>query len=154
MIEKEYMEPNEGFSQTVVVKTGNFKTLYISGQIGDGNDLEAQTITTFQNLEQQLTNCNATFKDVVKMNTYIVNFNPEVDLPVFRKVRKVFLGNENYPASTLVGVKSLGRKEWLIEIEATAIVEYKIPTKFCRYFYFKSFRLTISKTPPLYQSLP
>lgn len=123
MIEKEYLEPNEGFSQTVVVKTGNFKTLYISGQIGDGADLEAQTITTFQNLEKQLTNCNATFKDVVKMNTYIVNFNPEVDLPIFRKVRKQFLGNENYPASTLVGVESLGRKEWLIEIEAIAIVE-------------------------------
>lgn len=123
MIEKEYLEPNEGFSQTVVVKTGNFKTLYISGQIGDGADLQAQTITTFQNLEKQLTNCNATFKDVVKMNTYIVNFNPEVDLPVFRKVRKQFLGNENYPASTLVGVESLGRKEWLIEIEAIAVVE-------------------------------
>jgi enamine deaminase RidA (YjgF/YER057c/UK114 family) len=123
MIEKEYLEPNEGFSQTVVVKTGNFKTLYISGQIGDGADLQAQTITTFQNLEKQLTNCNATFKDVVKMNTYIVNFNPEVDLPVFRKVRKHFLGNENYPASTLVGVESLGRKEWLIEIEAIAVVE-------------------------------
>ena len=123
MIEKEYIEPNEGFTQTVVVKTGNFKTLYISGQIGDGTDLEAQTITTFQNLEKQLTNCNATFKDVVKMNTYIVNFNPEVDLPIFRKVRKQFLGNENYPASTLVGVESLGRKEWLIEIEAIAVVE-------------------------------
>ena len=88
MIEKEYIEPNEGFSQTVVVKTGNFKTLYISGQIGEGLDLEAQTITTFQNLEKQLSNCNATFKDVVKMNTYIVNFNPEIDLPIFRKVRK------------------------------------------------------------------
>ena len=123
MIEKEYLEPNEGFSQTVVVKTGNFKTLYISGQIGDGANLEAQTITTFQNLEKQLQNCNATFKDVVKMNTYIVNFNPEIDLPVFRKVRKEFLGNENYPASTLVGVESLGRKEWLIEIEAIAVVE-------------------------------
>ena len=123
MIEKEYLEPNEGFSQTVVVKTGNFKTLYISGQIGDGADLEAQTITTFLNLEKQLTNCNATFKDVVKMNTYIVNFNPEVDLPIFRKVRKQFLGNENYPASTLVGVESLGRKEWLIEIEAIVVVE-------------------------------
>ena len=123
MIEKEYLEPNEGFSQTVVVKTGNFKTLYISGQIGDGADLEAQTITTFQNLEIQLTNCNATFKDVVKMNTYIVNFNPEVDLPIFRKVRKQFLGNENYPASTLVGVGSLGRKEWLIEVEAVAVIE-------------------------------
>ncbi len=123
MIEKEYIEPNEGFSQTVVVKTGNFKTLYISGQIGDGADLEAQTIATFQNLDKQLQNSNATFKDVVKMNTYIVNFNPEIDLPIFRKVRKGFLGNENYPASTLVGVKSLGRKEWLIEIEAIAVVE-------------------------------
>jgi enamine deaminase RidA (YjgF/YER057c/UK114 family) len=123
MIEKEYIEPNEGFSQTVVVKTGNFKTLYISGQIGDGIDLQAQTIATFQNLERQLQNCNATFKDVVKMNTYIVNFNPEVDLPIFRKVRKTFLGNENYPASTLVGIQSLGRKEWLIEIEAIAVVE-------------------------------
>ena len=123
MIEKEYIEPNEGFSQTVVVKTGNFKTLYISGQIGDGIDLQAQTIATFQNLERQLQYCNATFKDVVKMNTYIVNFNPEIDLPIFRKVRKSFLGNENYPASTLVGVQSLGRKEWLIEIEAIAVVE-------------------------------
>ena len=123
MIEKEYLEPNEGFSQTVVVKTGNFKTLYISGQIGDGADLEVQTITTFQNLEKQLTNCNATFKDVVKMNTYIVNFNPEVDLPIFRKVRKQFLGNEDYPASTLVGIQSLGKNEWLIEIEAIAVVE-------------------------------
>ena len=123
MIEKEYIEPNEGFSQTVVVKTGNFKTLYISGQIGDGDDLEAQTIATFQNLEKQLQNCNATFKDVVKMNTYIVNFNPEIDLPIFRKVRKEFLGTENYPASTLVGVESLGRQEWLIEIEAIAVIE-------------------------------
>ena len=123
MIEKEYIEPNEGFSQTVVVKTGNFKTLYISGQIGDGANLEAQTITTFQNLEKQLQNCNATFKDVVKMNTYIVNFNPEADLPIFRKVRKQFLGNEDYPASTLVGIQSLGKNEWLIEIEAIAVIE-------------------------------
>ena len=123
MIEKEYIEPNEGFTQTVVVKTGNFKTLYISGQIGDGANLEAQTIITFQNLEKQLQNCNATFKDVVKMNTYIVNFNPEADLPIFRKVRKQFLGNEDYPASTLVGIQSLGKNEWLIEIEAIAVVE-------------------------------
>lgn len=123
MIGKEHIEPNEGFSQTVVVKTGNFKTIYISGQIGNGEDLEVQTRTTFLNLEKQLQNGNANFKDVVKMNTYIVNFNPDVDLPIFRKIRKEFLGNENYPASTLVGVESLGRKEWLIEIEAIAVIE-------------------------------
>jgi 2-iminobutanoate/2-iminopropanoate deaminase len=123
MIQKEYIDPSEGFSQTVLVKTGDFKTLYISGQIGIGDTLEAQVIATFQNLEQQLRKCNATFKDVVKMNTYIVNFNPETDLPIFRKIRNEFLGNENYPASTLVGVSVLGNKDWLIEIEAIAVME-------------------------------
>jgi 2-iminobutanoate/2-iminopropanoate deaminase len=123
MIQKEYIDPSEGFSQTVLVKTGDFKTLYISGQIGIGDTLEAQVIATFQNLEQQLRKCNATFKDVVKMNTYIVNFNPETDLPIFRKIRNEFLGNENYPASTLLGVSVLGNKDWLIEIEAIAVME-------------------------------
>lgn len=122
---KEYINPNEGFSQTVAVTTGNIKTLYISGQIGEGKNLEEQTIATFKNLENQLKNGNATFNDVVKMNTYIVNFNPEIDLPVFRKVRKDFLGIENYPASTLVGIQALGKKEWLIEIEAIAVLELK-----------------------------
>ena len=122
MIQKEYIDPSEGFSQTVIVKTGNYKTLYISGQIGSGTDLENQTLATFKNLETQLYQANATFKDVVKMNTYIVNFQPETDLPIFRKVRKEFLGTENFPASTLVGVESLGRNEWLIEIEAIAVI--------------------------------
>lgn len=122
---KEYINPSEGFSQTVVVTTGNIKTLYISGQIGEGKNLEEQTFTTFKNLEKELKNGNATFKDVVKMNTYIVSFNPEIDLPILRKIRKIFLGIENYPASTLVGIQALGKKEWLIEIEAIAVLELK-----------------------------
>ena len=123
MFKKEYLHPNEGFSQVVITETEETKTLHISGQIGEGNDLETQTIATFKNLENLLKECNSSFQDVVKMNTYIVNFNSEVDLPIFRKVRKEFLGTENYPASTLVGVESLGRKEWLIEIEAIAVLE-------------------------------
>lgn len=121
MIEKEYIEPNEGFTQTVIVTTGPYKTLYISGQIGEGNTLEEQTKNTFANLEKQLQLGNATFKDVVKMTTYIVNFNPETDLPIYRKIRKDFLGTEQYPASTLVGIEKLGKREWLIEIEAIAV---------------------------------
>ena len=123
MFKKEYLHPNEGFSQVVITETEETKTLHISGQIGEGNDLETQTIATFKNLEKQLAHCNATFKDVVKMNSYIVNFNPEIDLPIFRKVRKEFLGNENYPASTLVGVTVLGNRNWLIEMEATAVID-------------------------------
>ena len=122
MIEKQYIEPNEGFSQAVVVRTETYNTIYISGQIGKGQNLEAQTISCFKNIEKQLSNCNATFKDVVKMNTYIVNFNPEIDLPIFRKIRSQYLGDCNFPASTLVGVTVLGNKNWLIEIEAIAVV--------------------------------
>ena len=128
MFKKEYIHKNEGFSQVVVVESDNVKTLHISGQIGEGIDLETQTVNTFKNLQLLLTECNANFQDIVKMNTYIVNFNPEADLPIFRKVRKDFLGDENYPASTLVGVQSLGRKEWLIEIDATVVLE-KNPDK-------------------------
>lgn len=125
MFKKEHLHPNEGFSQVIITETEETKTLYISGQIGEGNDLETQTIATFKNLETLLKECNSSFQDVVKMNTYIVNFNPEIDLPIFRKVRKEFLGNENYPASTLVGVTVLGNRNWLIEIEATAVIEKK-----------------------------
>ena len=122
-MKKRQIEPNEGFSQAVTIEGNNCKTIFISGQIGEGNDLESQTIATFQNLEKQLANCNAAFKDVVKMTTYIVNLNPEIDLSIYRKIRKDFLGNKNYPASTLVGVEMLGKREWLIEIEAMAVIE-------------------------------
>ena len=120
---KNHIHTNEGFSQVVIVETETTKTLHISGQIGEGNNLESQTIATFKNLETLLKECNSSFEDVVKMNTYIVNFNPETDLPIFRKVRKDFLGNDNYPASTLVGVTVLGNRDWLIEIDAVAVIE-------------------------------
>ena len=122
MLKKEYIHPNAGFTQVVVVATDNTKTLHISGQIGTGSTLELQTIDTFKNLEKLLYECGATFIDVVKMNTYIVNFNPEIDLPIYRKVRKDFLGESNYPASTLVGVSVLGNRDWLIEIDAVAVI--------------------------------
>ena len=120
---KNHIHTNKGFSQVVVVETETTKTLHISGQIGEGSDLELQTIATFKNLKRLLKECDASFQDIVKMNTYIVNFNPEIDLPIFRKIRKEFLGSENYPASTLVGVSVLGNREWLIEIDAVAIIE-------------------------------
>lgn len=122
MFTKEYIHPSAGFSQVVVVETENTKTLHISGQIGTGNTLELQTIDAYSNLEKLLHQCGATFQDVVKMNTYIVNFNPEIDLPIYRKVRHKFLGDNNYPASTLVGVMILGNRDWMIEIDATAVV--------------------------------
>ena len=57
------------------------------------------------------------------MNTYIVNFNPEIDLSIFRKIRNEFLGTADFPASSLVGIALLGYKNWLIKFEAIAIVD-------------------------------
>jgi enamine deaminase RidA (YjgF/YER057c/UK114 family) len=51
MFKKEYLHPNEGFSQVVVIETETTKTFHISGQIGEGNDLESQTISTFTKLD-------------------------------------------------------------------------------------------------------
>ncbi len=57
------------------------------------------------------------------MNTYIVNFTPETDLPIFRKIRNKFKGSENQLVITVVGVAIIENKNWLIEIEAIAIIK-------------------------------
>lgn len=121
-LKKEYINPASGYTQVVAVTHGNVKTLYISGQIGKGDNLEEQLRSTFKNLEKQLTDSGASFKDVVKMNTYIVNYKPK-QLATFRNIRKELYGDNNMPASTLVGVTSLALKEWLVEMDAVAIFE-------------------------------
>ena len=55
------------------------------------------------------------------MNHYIVDYAPE-DLEVFRNTRKEIMGDDDMPASTLVGVTSLFSGNYLIEIDAIAIV--------------------------------
>jgi 2-iminobutanoate/2-iminopropanoate deaminase len=121
VFEKEFIHPQNGYSQMVAVTTGNIKTLYISGQVGQGNDLEAQMRSVLDNLRIELKACGADFKDIVKMNTYIVDYKEE-HLSLFRSIRKEILGDTDMPASTLVGVKSLARASWLIEIEAIAVI--------------------------------
>jgi enamine deaminase RidA (YjgF/YER057c/UK114 family) len=72
---------------------------------------QTQVIATFQNLEQQLRKCNTTFKDVVKMNTYIVILIKKPICRFLEEIKTDFLGNENYQTSTLVGVSV-----WVIKI--------------------------------------
>jgi len=116
----EFINPASGYSQVVKVQNEELITLYISGQIGEGEDLDTQMRSALENLRQQLEAGGAGFKDIVKMNTYIVDYRPE-DLDVFRGVRKEIMGDTDMPASTLVGVQALALPEWKIEIEAIAI---------------------------------
>lgn len=123
-VNKEFINPGAGYTNTLVVTNGNTKTIYISGQVGEGKDLETQIRSSFMNLKQQLADAGATFSDVVKMTTYIVRYK-ESDLEIFRRVRKEILGEKNMPANTLVGVYSLFKDEYLVEMEAIAVVETK-----------------------------
>ena len=113
----------------VVTATGG-KMVFIAGQVawdakgeivGKG-DLRAQATQVYENLKAALAAAGATFTDVVKMNTYIVNFKA-ADLPVIREVRAQYFLQENLPASTLAGVQALAVDGLLIEIEVIAMVK-------------------------------
>lgn len=115
-------------SYTPVVRTTGGSTVYISGQIsvdGEGNivgedDFAAQARQVFANLRLALASVDADFTHVVKMTTYIVNYTPALR-EALGQVRIQALGT-SLPASTLIGVQALAAPEYLIEIEAVAVV--------------------------------
>ena len=114
-----------GYSHLVEVRGG--RTLYLAGQLAldeDGNlvgagDFRAQVEQVFANLKARLAEGGATFNDVVKLNYYLTE---AADLLPVREVRNRYINTENPPASTLVVVKRLVREEYLIEVEAIAVV--------------------------------
>lgn len=128
---REFINP-EGIAKptgyTHVVTTDALKTVFISGQIGidpQGNikdGLREQTVQVFENLKTALAAVGATFDDVVKVTTLIVNYKPE-DRAILREIRAQYFNTAEPPASTLIGVQALALPELLIEIEAIAALE-------------------------------
>lgn len=119
---RRYVQPTNGYSQMVVVEQNGIKTLHISGQVGEGDDLETQMKDVLNKLGVLLESEGGSYADLVKINTYIVDYQPE-DLDVFRSVRKEIFTDTITPASTLVGVTALALPEWFIEIDAVAVLE-------------------------------
>lgn len=118
---------NPAYSHTVVAS--GTRTIYISGQVamdaegklvGEG-DIGAQTEQVMRNLGAALAAAGASFADVVKITTYVVDYKPEMRA-VIGKARSPFFVGREPPASTLVGISALALPGWLIEIEATAVV--------------------------------
>jgi enamine deaminase RidA (YjgF/YER057c/UK114 family) len=90
-----------------------------SGEIQGKDDLRAQVTQVMENLKTALATAGASLQNVIKLNYYVVNLNPD-KVSVIREVRKKYLSAEHPPASTLVGVTALAREEFLIEVEAVA----------------------------------
>jgi enamine deaminase RidA (YjgF/YER057c/UK114 family) len=119
------LPPAVGYSQAAVVTKG--RLIYVAGQVamdssgklvGPG-DFRAQVKQTFENLKAALAASGATFDNVVKLNSYFVDVK---QAPVFREVRDLYVNVANPPVSTAVQVPRLVREEWLIEVEAVAVV--------------------------------
>jgi enamine deaminase RidA (YjgF/YER057c/UK114 family) len=132
-MEKQFFNPSNmhrprGYTHAVAVDGG--RLVFVAGQVAfdkDGNlvgkgDLRAQTDKALDNLVAALTAAGATPADVVKLNTYVVDYKP-ADYPIIREARARTFTGPNPPASTLIGVQALALEDLLIEIEAIAVVK-------------------------------
>lgn len=117
-----------GYSHVGEVQAG--RILYISGQVSldrAGNlvgkdDFRAQTQQVFENLKTALAAAGATFNNVIKLNYYCADSVDASGIAVVREIRDQYLNTKNPPVSTFVVVRRLARPEWLIEVEAVAVV--------------------------------
>ena len=113
-----------GYSH-VVIGTGRF--VAIAGQIAlDENgelvgpgDPAAQAQQVFDNLGRCLAAAGATFDDVVKLTFFVTDVGI---LPAVREARDAVIDTGKPPASTAVQVASLVRPEFLLEVEAYAVL--------------------------------
>jgi Endoribonuclease L-PSP len=90
--------------------------------IDDPADLGAQTRQALENLEIAVRAGGGTRTDIVSLRLYIVGEH----IHNARSVRAALLGffpAENLPTSTWIGVSALASKDFLIEIEAVAVLE-------------------------------
>lgn len=116
-----------GFSHAALQEGG--RTLHLAGQVGwDANaqivgpgDLAVQTRQALANLKMVLAEVGATPADLVRIRTYIVDHDME-KLGIFTGELMAFYGDVVPAPNTVVGVQALALPDFLVEIEATAIV--------------------------------
>jgi enamine deaminase RidA (YjgF/YER057c/UK114 family) len=114
-----------GYTHVVEI-AGPARIVYIAGQLGfdaGGNmpsDFRGQAVNAFENVKNALAAVGAEFKDVVKINSYLVDI--PTTIPIFREVRDKYLNMAAPPASTAIGVPALARPGALFEIEAIVVI--------------------------------
>ncbi|MGX1134335.1 enamine deaminase RidA (YjgF/YER057c/UK114 family) [Streptomyces glaucescens] len=109
----------------VVMGTGRFVAisgqlpLDESGALVGRDDPSAQAHQVFENLRRCLTAAGATWDDVIKLTYYVTDVS---HLPAIRAARAAHLADDRLPAASAVQVAALVRPEFLMEIEAFAVV--------------------------------
>jgi enamine deaminase RidA (YjgF/YER057c/UK114 family) len=114
-----------GYSQAIKI-TGAQTILFTAGQVpydADGGvkhrgDFKAQARAVFGAVKALVEAGGGTLASVVKITTYVTDVRYRLD---FRGVRDEFFGVRG-PASTMVEVSSLSHPDYLIEVEAIAVI--------------------------------
>jgi 2-iminobutanoate/2-iminopropanoate deaminase len=109
---------------THVVRAGNL--VFVSGCVATdaqgrlvgGTDIVAQTRQVHENIKRCLAAAGATFADVCKVTVFLRNAGDREKVNI---VRREYFGAHR-PASTLVEIPRLVRDDYLVEIEATAVL--------------------------------
>lgn len=117
--------PDFNAPTSLAIRSGNL--LFVSGMaahdkegktVGVG-DAEAQTRQALDNLKALVEAAGGTLDDVVKLTVFVRNI---ADRPEVNKVRAEYF-REPYPSATLAEVTGLAGADWLVEIEAIAVLD-------------------------------
>jgi reactive intermediate/imine deaminase len=114
-----------GYTHVVAPQRG--RLVFIAGQVSadksgavvGARDFKAQARQVFENLKAAVEAAGGGMADIAKINVYVTDMS---QLAAMREVRQQYF-SANPPASTLVQVVSLARPEYLLEIEAIAVVD-------------------------------
>ncbi|GAA1236307.1 RidA family protein [Kitasatospora nipponensis] len=118
------LAPGRGYSH---VAWGTGRLIAVSGQlamdeqgrpVGLG-DPAAQARQVFENLRRCLAEAGATFADVVKLTLYVTDV---AQLPAVREARDAVIDTARPPASSAVVVAGLISPDYLLEVDALAVV--------------------------------
>lgn len=123
---KTYPEQNidNDLCQAVVARG---RTVFLRGQIGQNldtsesvalADVAGQTEQAMYNIDMLLKETGGELEDICKITIYIID--PRYREDVYRVVGKWLKGV--YPVSTGIVVSALARPEWLVEVDATAVI--------------------------------
>jgi enamine deaminase RidA (YjgF/YER057c/UK114 family) len=120
-----YPEQNLDNDLCQAVVAGN--TVYLRGQIGQDletrksvgiGNVEAQTEQAMANIAMLLEEAGAQLEDIVKIVVYLTDIRYRE--PVYRVMGRWLKGV--FPVSTGLIVSGLARPEWVVEIDATAVI--------------------------------
>jgi enamine deaminase RidA (YjgF/YER057c/UK114 family) len=100
--------------------------LFLSGQVAytpEGGvacrgDFKGQARGAYEAIKALVESQGGTIASIVKITTYVTDMHYRVDLA---PIREEFFGKKG-PASTLVEISALAHPDWMIEIEAIAVI--------------------------------